>query len=457
MIIRRVSGKSARASDEDRGELSAGLAAALLATVLVSLVVGGCAPAVRPNVIVISIDTLRADRLGCYGHERETSPRIDRLAANGVLFENAFSPTAWTLPGHASLFSGLRPRRHGAVRAQTAIRQDVPLLAEILKEHGYATAAVVNAPFLQAKFGFDRGFDTFTYTPKLEVARHQQAVLETLRSVGGGPFFHFFHYMSVHDPYTPEEPYNRFVGNYEQPIHINGEGLLKLWRAMDRGETQLNSHEVSFLDDLYSGGVSSVDARIGEILDLLETERLDDDTIVILTSDHGEEFMEHGSILHTKTLYDELLRVPLIVSGPGVPDGLRVRSMASLIDVMPTVLRLLQIPVPGGLDGVDLAPYWSDDSNPRRLLDIETSWVDGTRASWGVRTSEHKLIVNQETGYREFYDLTADPGEKRNLYPHSAAEPLERWLNRPLDAAVGGEVQLTPADLEQLKALGYIQ
>jgi arylsulfatase A-like enzyme len=416
---------------------------------------GGGAPA-KPNVILISVDTLRADHLGCYGNPRGTSPNIDRLASEGVLFENGFSPTAWTLPGHASMFTGLTPRRHGATRVKTAIREDVPLLTEILAQAGYATAAVVNAPFLQAKFGFSRGFDAFTYVPKLEVARHQEAVLDTVRRGGKRPFFYFFHYMSVHDPYAPEERFNRFVGSYELPIGVTGQGLLQLWRALDAGERSLNADEIRFLDDLYTGGVLSVDARIGELLDLLKSSRLDDDTIVIFTSDHGEEFMEHGSIVHTKTLYDEVLRVPLILRGPEIPRGARIRSMAALIDIVPTVLGLLDIAIPPGLDGVDLAAYWNDDTNPERALEIETNWINGGRVKRGVRTPTRKLIVSLESGSKEYYDLDRDPAETDNLYPHPGAQELGRELATQLESAAGGEVVLDPEDIEALKALGYL-
>jgi len=434
--------------------------AALVAVALLASMVflgAGCADPERPNVILISIDTLRADHLGCYGYHRESSPNIDRLAAEGTLFENAFSPTAWTLPGHASMFSGLTPQRHGATRSETAIRSDVPLLAEILRDLGYETAAVVNAPFMQAKFGFDRGFGAFTYIPKLEVDRHQQTVLDTLPGDDGRPFFLFLHYMSVHDPYAPEDPYNRFVGTYEQPIGVDGQRLLKLWRAMDRLEASLNVDEVRFLDDLYTGGVLSVDARIGELMESLEQLDLVENTVILLTSDHGEEFMEHGSIVHTKTLYDEVLSVPLIVRGPGVPAGARVRSMAALIDIMPTVLGLVGLDIPHGLDGVDLADYWRDDSVPHRLLEIETSWIDGTRAKRGIRTPTHKLIVDLEAGTTEFYDLVEDPGETRNLYPHPVAAELEQVLQSLEARTVGDEIELTPEDIEQLRTLGYIQ
>jgi arylsulfatase A-like enzyme len=413
--------------------------------------------ATPPNVILISIDTLRSDHLGCYGHDRDTSPNIDRMAAAGALFEHAFSPTAWTLPGHASMFSGLAPRRHGATIAKTAIREDVPLLAEILAAEGYGTAAVVNAPFMQAKFGFDRGFERFDYIPKLEVARHQQAVLETLRGERDRPFFHFLHYMSVHDPYSPEERFNKFVGEYEQPIGVDGQKLLKLWRAMDRGEASLNEDEVRYLNDLYAGGILSIDARMGELFDELDRLELTDSTIVILTSDHGEEFMEHGSIVHTKTLYDELLAVPLILRGPGIPAGARVQSMAGLVDILPTVLGLAGFELPAGLDGVDLAELWRDDTVPERMMEIETSWIDGTRAKRGIRTPTRKLIVNLDDGSREFYDLVQDPGENTNLYPHPAAEELESLLGSLQQEQAGEAVELNEQDVERLRALGYMQ
>jgi arylsulfatase A-like enzyme len=183
---------------------------------------------------------------------------------------------------------------------------------------------------------------------------------------------------------------------------------------------------------------------------------LDGDTVVIFTSDHGEEFMEHGSIVHTKTLYDEVLRVPLIFRGPGIPRGGRVRSMAALIDIVPTVLGLLGIASPPGLDGVDLAAYWKDDATPERLLEIQTNWIDGARGKRGIRTPTRKLIVSLETGAKEYYDLVSDPAETENLYPDPGAEELGRALEAQVEETVGGEVELDPDDIDRLKALGYL-
>ena len=211
-----------------------------------------------------------------------------------------------------------------------------------------------------------------------------------------------------------------------------------------------------FLNDLYTGGVLSVDARIGEVLDLLEREELDDNTLVIVTSDHGEEFMEHGSIVHTKTLYDELLRVPLILRGPGVPAGTRVRSIASLTDILPTVLGRIALEPPSGLDGVDLASFWKDDSNPERMLEIETSWVDGSRPLRGIRTPTRKLIVDAESGETEFYDLVDDPAETESLDAHPEAEKLRSRLDELLRESPGDAVELTAEDIERLKSLGYL-
>jgi len=428
---------------------------ALLATLCLAV---GCGKPSRPNLILISIDTLRADHLGCYGSKHETSPRIDRLAQEGLLFEHAIAPTAWTLPSHASMLTGLNPGRHGAQRSDTRIDENVEMLAERLSAEGYRTAAVVNAPFVQAKFGFDRGFESYDYIPKKEVERHQQQVMKRLQQTGDAPFFHFYHYMSVHDPYTPEDEFNRFLSEYEQPITVDGNQMLKLWRALDAGERTLNRDEVRFLNDLYRGGVLSVDHRIGLLLEALEASGKVADTIVVLTSDHGEEFMEHGSIVHTKTLYDESLHVPLIMRGPGIPESTRVSSLAGLIDIVPTVLGLLGLPVESGLDGVDLAKDWLNVSTHAgdRELAIETSWIDGTRAKRGIRTRQQKLIVNLDSGESEFYDLHEDPAERNNLYPTAEALVLERRVLQAPQAVEEGDVVLSPEDIEQLKSLGYI-
>jgi arylsulfatase A-like enzyme len=304
--------------------------------------------AARPNIVLISVDTLRADHLSAYGYERATSPNFDRLANGGVLFEQAFSPTSWTLPGHASMLTGVDPTRHGATNWKKPIRKDIPLLAEVLSEAGYATKGVVNGTFVKPGFGFDRGFDSYEVYKSQAPESHHAAVMKVLDSKPTRPFFYFFHYMRVHGPYAPSPDGNPFERPFDGEISASITKILERWHARGKQGPVVSSAENDHLIDLYDGAILAMDAMLAQILD-----RLDDpsaaNTYVILTADHGEEFMEHGFLGHSLSLYDEVIKVPLIIRGPGIEAGKRVRSIAGLIDIVPTVLDLLEIEPPSGL------------------------------------------------------------------------------------------------------------
>jgi arylsulfatase A-like enzyme len=423
----------------------------------------GCAREPAPNLVLLSIDTLRADHLGVYGYRRDTSPNLDAFARRGAVFEHVYAPAAWTLPSHASMMTGLVPGRHGAVGGDRGIRDDVAVLAELLAAAGYRTDAVVNGPFVKAKFGFGRGFDSYVYFEKDDTEAHHDAVLRALRAgLARRPSFLFLHYMTLHIPHRPPPEHDRFSDPGARFPGI-AENLRATKLELEAGRRVVSRAEVGYLRDLYDGEIVHLDAMLGEVFALLAA-AVARDTYLVVTSDHGEEFLDHGSLIHNGTLYDELIHVPFLLWGPDVPAGIRVPALRGLVDVAPTLLELARVPAPPGLDGRSVLEAFGDAPQAERVLPLLTGYPEPERAllKAGVRTEEMKLIVDLATGARELYDLARDPEERRNVYPTGARrddprlEALERAV--PAGAAPSSrDVQLTPEEREALRSLGYIE
>jgi arylsulfatase A-like enzyme len=419
---------------------------------------GGREPAAPDarNAILVSIDTLRADHLGTYGHGPPTSPRIDALAAQGVVFEDASSTAPWTLPAHASLLTGLYPSGHGVRTATHRLGDDVPTLAEVLSGRGYDTAAFVNAYFMESRFGLARGFDVYEIYPEAQGRRALAPTIlghakDWLRARGDEPFFLFVHLFDVHSDYRPfaryEEMFTRGPGRYHG-------GTMQIMMGI-RGDIPLERSDADHLAALYDGGIRQLDD------DLAALPRALPHTLLIVTSDHGEEFLEHGGMLHGGTHYQEQLHVPLILVGPGLPAGTRVATPVSLVDLMPTVLDLLGAPAPPGMDGQSLRPLWEgrDDSRDGRAILAETGPAEDD-ALRSLRRGRFKLIEDVRTGAHELYDLAADPGETQDLAasrPGIVREMSGRLgdLARPRRRAP----ELPPPSPEvkaRLRSLGYL-
>lgn len=439
-------------------------------SVAVSLAVTGCEyepePALPRNLLLISIDTLRPDRLGAHGYQRDTSPFLDEIAANGVLFENAYSPGSWTVPGHGSMFTGLYPRVHGLRYSMSQLKGGVSTLTQMLAARGFASFGVGNIFYITNKLGDD--FEEF-----IEVAPSGGGVgatpqigflaLDWLRRRDDRPFFMFLHFYDVHTPYAPL-PYYRdsFAGAYEG----KADGSPAILKAHRQGKIELDATDAAHLSDLYDAGIRQFDAALSELFASLEAKGILEDTLVILTSDHGEEFLEHGGFLHGRTLHEELVRIPLILYGAGVPKGLRVFEPVSLVDVVPTALSLLGLEVPPKLDGVDLSVAWraEDHELPERTLYFEADEWAG-RPDWGFRrailSKGKKLHLEGLTGEHELFDLAEDPGERTD---RAADQPDEaRALRETLDAFVAAQPKgdilrpLPPARVRELRALGYLE
>ncbi len=392
------------------------------------------------NVLLVSIDTLRADRVGCYGHAEAATRALDALAAGGVRFRYAIAPVPVTLPSHASLLTGLNPHRHGA-RANGVFRVegDQVTLAELLKGRGYQTGAIISAHVLDRRYGLDQGFDDYDddlrsgEQPMRFGFRERRAQPATdaavrwLRDRKDDPFFLFVHYFDPHVPYSPPEPYlGRFAGR------------------------------------LYDGEVAYTDEHLGRLVAALDAQGLGSRTLVVVVSDHGESLGEHKERTHGIMIYDATVRVPMIFRAEGVlPTGKVITGQVGLIDVVPTVLDLLGIAVPSGLDGVSLVR--SAASEPRDLY-IETllpKMQYGWAPLMGIRRDDVKFILAPKP---ELYDLRNDPNELNNLLAarRDVADELHRRLrdvvgqDPSLVASVSGNLPLDVDSREKLEALGYV-
>jgi len=428
------------------------------------LLASACAPPRPSNLVLVSIDTLRAGLLGCYGYGRPTSPTLDALAARGVLFERAMATAPWTLPSHASLLSGLYPSRHGVRRAGALLPEDVRPWAERLREQGFATAAVVNSRWLGDDSGLQRGFHDFLRVDDAVHRREPSAV----GGLAGGwlsenrrePFFLFVHFYDVHSNYWSLPRYEEeFLRPYRGPL----DGSTAQLRAVRDGHLELGPADVRHLIDRYAAGIRQLDDVLAQLVGILRDAGLLESTLVILTSDHGEEFLDHGDVMHGRTQFEEVMHVPLVLVGPGLPAGLRVREPVSLVDVMPTAFALLGRPVPPGLDGLDLSPLWERPgaSLGRRFLFGEADWrndeADVTRS---VRSGRWKLVLDRRTGESRLYDLARDPRERQDVQadrPKVAERlraELEEFMRDAREAPAPAE--LTPEEIERLEELGYL-
>jgi arylsulfatase A-like enzyme len=391
-------------------------------------------PAAAPNVLLVSVDTLRADHLSSYGYARPTTPHLDALAARGVLFEAAQSTSSWTLPAHASLLTGRYPAFHGLEDEGAVLPAGLPTLAERFRELGYATFAVVAHVYVGREFGIDRGFDTFddslleggTRNPKAEEVVDR--VLEQLDAAGDRPFFGFVHLFDPHWDYAPPPPWNtRFTDpGYTGPV----DGTLRSLSPWSGPDRTLPAADLAFALALYDGEVAYVDAQIGRLLGALAARGQLDRTVVAVTADHGEEFEEHGRLGHGHSLYGEVLRVPLILAGhPRLPAGERRREPVSLVDVAATLLELAGGAPPAGSQGTSLLAA-AEAGRP--------VFAESVRFGLEVRAArrgEQSAIDHRALGWRRFFDLARDPGEQAPL----EGDPSGGALGAALDeyAALG--------------------
>ena len=475
----------------------------LLSPIAIALATCTPAPENLPvNVVLISIDSLRADHVSAYGYRRKTTPTLDRLARQGLLFESVVAESSWTLPTHVTMLTGLTTSTHGVEQfAGARFDAESQTLAEILSGEGYRTFGVFSGPYLHPAFGLSRGFGRYVSADSdivcvasdcntnadalseveavkaARVASHEsvtsplvtQRGLDFIRSVRDEPFFLFLHYFDVHFDYVPPEEYAaKFDLDYEGSI------------TGKRFETNRAVHEFMDKKDLrhilalYDGEILFVDDYIGRMIRELKRLGFDENTLVVVTSDHGDEFFEHRGKGHGLSLFDEVIKVPLIMRLPGsIPPGWLVESQVRQVDIMPTILGLIGRPeLAKGSDGLDLAAWLTTGEEPPRQTATSRLRANGEYVS--IRTNEYKLLLYRSGTTEEvtLFDLKTDPAEKNPVFrgrqdeqPFAAAGELaELW--RALMAAddvdengspgSGSEPELTEELREQLRSLGYI-
>jgi choline-sulfatase len=400
-------------------------------------------PVARPlkplNVVVITIDTLRPDHLGCYGYSKISTPTLDRIAQGGVLFESAAAQTPLTPPSHASMFTGLNPPAHKVRDTGGFILSgSTPTIARILRDRGWDTAAFVSSMVLKKRSGFDQGFDVYD-DEMPRPGKGDEFLEDAVRPAGDTvdravswvnsrtdkPFFLWVHLYDPHVPYHLKPPFSE-----------------------------------EYKDRPYDGEIAYADRELGRLMETLRRKSPPEKTLVAVLSDHGESLGEHGELTHGVFLYDATLRIVFLMSGAGVPAGVRLKPQARTIDLLPTILNLMGGDAPPGVEGTSLVPLFTGKEADTAISYAETLYPKinlGWAELRGIRTNEWKYIRAPKP---ELYDLARDPGETRNVVAEHPEEvrKLEALLVAATRSKGPEKVETTPVDeraLAQLKSLGY--
>lgn len=469
-------------------------------------------------ILLLSLDTLRADHLGLYGYERSTSPVLDNLAREGVIFEDASSPTPWTLPAHASMLTGLYPLSHGVTSMYTGLPKRISTLTDLLAKQGYDTAAVVNSDWLQKDtFRLTQSFNKYLLVQPVTSRTAPSTwvtdqAIEWLEEMGSDRLFLFVHYYDIHSDYSSLPEFEElFVSPYEGRARgttwqLQRAGLSEAHLkacSKDFDETRWNyerealctfggdyenhiidhttekiefdERDLQHMAELYDAGIRQLDTELGRLFAYLEEAGVLEKTLLVVVSDHGESLGEHGEVDHYLTVYQEVLHVPMIIRGPGIPRNRRISTPVSLVDVVPTILRIARAPLPDSMDGIDLSPLWRGEStrdfDDRSIYGEAAGGVNWSVAAPGlypeyrsIRRASHKLVYNSEGEIYKLFNLSKDPGE---LHDISAQEP-ERFseLKREMKQRYRGfsakptketRVQLDQENIDRLRQLGYIR
>ncbi len=425
-------------------------------------------PRPQPNLVLVTVDTLRADHLSCYGHYRPTSPRIDRLAASGLVFERAISSAPWTLPSIASIHTSLYPSEHGATGAQLPLRNELTPLAESLQDVGYDTTAVVTHAFVGRRYNFDQGFATFDDTlvqghdavTSPEVTR---TAMKYLRRKAKEPFFLWIHYFDPHLTYV-RHPEFRFVHGTPKraPDRLRAGELRRAAEAL-ADDTVPDPFSLNTITAVYDEEIAFTDESIGRLFRAIGNLPLRRPTIAALTADHGEYFMERGRFGHGRDIYDELVHVPLIMWGD-IDDELRGGRYSETVEpasLAHTFARLAQVDT-NPFKGEDLLTLAAEDRAGRPIFS-EGSFAWGTKdRKIMVEWERRKLIYNLDDSRFELYDLKRDPGEREDLWERRKDSAEVGRLREALDqfrerhAVSAPNIVLSPEEIERLESLGYV-
>ena len=452
----------------------------VLLLVAIALSVNACSrPSSSSTIVVFVLDTVRRDALGSYGHPLDPTPYIDSLAEEGVRFDQAISSSGWTLPAVGSLLTGTWPTIHGAVGQGVMLRplrREIETAPEVLQASGYRTVGIANAAFVSPMVGIDRGFDHFDHRYSYNHdARHAQLVVDLaireLHARQDEPAFFFIHLFDPHLDYAPPAGYaTKYTeGRSSPPPPITME-VCQGMQTGDNGRRPPHAEDIAYVRGVYQGEVNFMDAQVGRFVEELKSLGLYERSTLVVTADHGEEFWDHEGFEHGHTLYDELIRVPLIVKLPA--DVAIARKVVSepvrVLDVMPTVFDVLGIEKPGSFDGESMMPLVRGEPGGNRPAFSESTLYGPQKVAW--RTERYKYIHDATAGREgigELYDWQQDPMEVRNLadeQPELAVKMRTELFDfytqlRDRSRAMSEPelVNLSPVRIQELRSLGYVR
>jgi arylsulfatase A-like enzyme len=425
----------------------------------------------RANVVLVILDAARADHFGCYGYPTPTTPEIDRIAAESIVFEQAYTPAVYTLAAMSSVWTSLQPDQHHAEGSYDApLSRDPLTLAELLGSRGIRTAGWVANGFAGPAFGLDRGFAEFH-----EVFRKYgngaeafaKVVPQWLASAGQGRFFAYLHFREPHFPLDPPEPFTtRFGPDGPLPKSVRSD---RAWvvRVNARSEP-LSAAQREHLVRLYDGNLAFADQEVGALRRSLEAAGLWERTVLIIAADHGEALLEHGYLGHNVQLYEASAHVPLIVRLPRGSGraGIRVRSLVDLLDLAPTVADVFGLASEGAARGFRGRSLLEVAAGAAGATAVFTRTAAGALPSYAVRDERFTFVRHLRFGTEQLFDRSLDPGEQRDLAGQAPVEAayyrqlLHRWLlglGRRAEAEPPAAARLTPEQRENLRALGYLQ
>lgn len=471
---------------------------------------------VKPNVILITLDTIRTDHISCYGYYRQTTPNLDKFAQESLLFKNAFSTGSWTLPAHASIFTGLYPSKHGAHGKMSAQQYDLgtklndqfTTLAEVLQKEGYRTAGVIGGPYCSSNFGLAQGYDyynenlinikpdlahfrlykiigkfiplkdmafRFGYSGARIAAQMNTIALGWLNRNYTQPFFLFINYFDPHGPFAAPPPYDLLYEGKNEEIIATPEKrgeinyCVREWaftQSVLSGEMVLSEKKKAHLISQYDGKISYLDFHLGKLLQKLKDLKIYDQTMIVIAGDHGESFGEHNLMFHNVALYGNLLKVPLIIK---YPRPMKKKGIAehtvSLVDIMPEIITTLGLPIPDHIQGIPLGEKKLRGvvaENYRQKAFVKMAPRRFDRDLRAIIKDDFKYIWSSN-GKNELYNLQKDPHELHNLVnelPQKGKEMegfLNRWFPSDEDMPVEEKLKMDKRVLENLKALGYVE
>ena len=452
----------------------------VLITVLLCVAEIQAAPVVeknKPNILFIIIDTLRSDHAGCYGYNRPTTPELDRLASEGILFQSAIASSSWTIPSIMSIFTALDPSLHGVTSHSDRLGPGFATFAGSLKQGGYQTAGIVSTPSLVSQFGFNTGFDFYddisipmnvgmdlSEQDKSATGYHLKETSEPVTRLAVGwlrnrrdakkPFMLFLHYFDPHVDYQPPAEYAAMFTDPSYAGSRDGTEILSLKNKL------LTQEDKKHIVDLYDGEIRYTDDQIARLFEELRSLDLYSNTLIVVTSDHGEEFWDHGSLGHGHTLYEEQVKVPLVIKLPGGESaGTVCTNLISHVDLMPTILARVDLPISSQCQGAIVS--WEEKqtaSECRMETDIEGSIK-------AIRTYTHKYIKHFPSDAEEAFRLSEDPGEKKNLAesqkpPADFREVLahfDKWAEILKTAKPGVKITIDDELSRKLRSLGYVK